>query len=106
MIYISIVILQLLAIRFIEGMEGDNAVKMNEETITEEIQAEAPVVAPEKEEKNATNGDRPLKTKKTSEHVAKTEGLNSSGIASGGAASVSERKLSNASKVPRNLYGF
>ncbi|KAJ6698482.1 PROTEIN WVD2-LIKE 4 [Salix purpurea] len=86
-------------------MEGDNAVKTNEEIITEEIHAEAPVVAPEKEEKNATNGERPLKTKKTSEHVAKTEGLNSSGIASGGAASVSERKLSNASKEPAPAKG-
>uniref|UniRef100_A0A6N2MQB5 TPX2 C-terminal domain-containing protein n=2 Tax=Salix viminalis TaxID=40686 RepID=A0A6N2MQB5_SALVM len=82
-------------------MEGDNAVKTNEETITEEIHAEAPVVAPEKEEKNATNGERPLKTKETSEHVAKTEGLNSSGIA----ASVSERKLSNASKEPAPTKG-
>ncbi|KAF9680779.1 hypothetical protein SADUNF_Sadunf06G0157000 [Salix dunnii] len=100
MVYISIVILQLLAIRFSEGMEGDNAVKTNEETITEEIHAEAPVVAPEKDEKNATNGETPLKAKKTSEHVAKTEGLDSSGIASGGAANVSERKLSNASKEP------
>ncbi|KAJ6743147.1 PROTEIN WVD2-LIKE 4 [Salix viminalis] len=105
MVYISIVILQFLAIRFSEGMEGDNAVKTNEETITEEIHAEAPVVAPEKEEKNATNGERPLKTKETSEHVAKTEGLNSSGIASGGAASVSERKLSNASKEPAPRKG-
>ncbi|KAJ6361955.1 hypothetical protein OIU78_002376 [Salix suchowensis] len=86
-------------------MEGDNAVKTNEETITEEIHAEAPVVAPEKEEKNASNGDRPLKTKKTSEHVAKTEGLNSSGIASRGAASVSERQLSNASKEPAPTKG-
>ncbi|KAJ6382387.1 hypothetical protein OIU77_030939 [Salix suchowensis] len=69
------------------------------------IHAEAPVVAPEKEEKNASNGDRPLKTKKTSEHVAKTEGLNSSGIASRGAASVSERQLSNASKEPAPTKG-
>ena len=99
MVYISIVILQFLAVRFSEGMEGDNAVKTNEE-----IHAEAPVVAPEKEEKNATNGETPLKAKKTSEHVAKTEGLNSSGIASGGAANVSERKLSNTSKVPCNLW--
>lgn len=81
-------------------MEGDNAVKTNEETITEEIHVEAPVVAPEKEEKKATNGERPLKANETSKHVAKTEGLNSSGIASEGAASVSERKLSNALKEP------
>ncbi|KAG6772379.1 hypothetical protein POTOM_023785 [Populus tomentosa] len=89
-----------LAVRFSEGMEGDNAVKTNEETITEEIHVEAPVVAPEKEEKKATNGERPLKANETSKHVAKTEGLNSSGIASRGAASVSERKLSNALKEP------
>lgn len=85
-------------------MEGDNAVKTNEETITEEIHVEAPVVAPEKEEKKANNGERPLKANETSKHVVKTEGHNSSGIASEGAASVSERKLSNALKVPCNLW--
>ncbi|XP_011047144.1 PREDICTED: uncharacterized protein LOC105141583 [Populus euphratica] len=86
-------------------MEGDNAVKTNEETIADKIHAEAPVVAPEKEEKNATNGERPLKANETSKHVAKTEGLNSSGIASEGAASVSERKLSNALKEPAMRKG-
>jgi hypothetical protein len=80
-------------------MEVDNAVKANEETIAEEIHAEATVVAPEKEKTNASNSERPLNANETSESFAKAEGLNSSSIASEGAASVSQRKISNALKV-------
>ncbi|KAF9664844.1 hypothetical protein SADUNF_Sadunf16G0060300 [Salix dunnii] len=77
-------------------MEVDNADKVNEETIAREIHAEATVVALEKEETNATNSERPLNANETSECFAKSEGLNSSSIASEGAAIVSERKISNA----------
>ncbi|CAK7342119.1 unnamed protein product [Dovyalis caffra] len=94
-----------LAIRFRERMEGDNAVKVSEETIIEEIHAKAPAMAPEKEEKNATNDERPLNANEASENFAKAEGLSSSGIASEGAASVSERKLPSAIKEPAPRKG-
>lgn len=64
-------------------MEVDNAAKANEETIAKEIPAEATVVAPEKEKTNATNSERPLNAKETSESLG----------------SVSQRKISNALKV-------
>ncbi|KAH8485453.1 hypothetical protein H0E87_027040 [Populus deltoides] len=86
-------------------MEVDKAVKANEETIAKEIHAEATVVAPEKEKTNATNSERPVNANETSESFAKAEGLNSSSIASEGAASVSQRKISNALKEPAPRKG-
>ncbi|KAJ6316537.1 hypothetical protein OIU78_019756 [Salix suchowensis] len=86
-------------------MEVDNADKVNEETIAREIHAEATVVALEKEETNPTNSERPPNAKETSECFAKSEGLNSSSIASEGAAIVSERKISNAPRKGTNMKG-
>ncbi|KAB5519599.1 hypothetical protein DKX38_023918 [Salix brachista] len=86
-------------------MEVDNADKVNEETIARKIHAEATVVALEKEETNPTKSERPPNAKETSECFAKSEGLNSSSIASEGAAIVSERKISNAPRKGTNMKG-
>lgn len=97
---IAIVILQFFAIRFCKEMESEIAVKVKDDSATEETQVTASVMEPKKEEKNAADSKWPVNVNETSEHVAKAEGLNSSGMAIEATENIAASKLSNPLKVP------
>lgn len=71
---------ELFVVRSSKGMESDNAVKLKDETVTEESNPEASAMAPRKEENNSANGQAPTNPNGTSELVTKAEGHNSSGV--------------------------
>lgn len=85
-------------------MDSGSAVQLNNNTVAGETHIGESVVIPKNEEESQpANGLGPANANKSSDHVVKSEGLDSSGMDIEPSANASRKKLSKGLKVSYQL---